>query len=381
MATIEERLAALESWQAAHVKNQQRDLKVLGARVTALEATVAELLEGTSGPPPVDPPPPPPVDPPPVDPPPPATGGNVLGVDFTKRPRTGSAWNRMVAASKSLGPVTLTDTGGANNGELLAAAFVAAATGDAAMRTAVIARCEAALNGSHARTLEQARNLAPIAIALSALGEHGLDAELRRERDFKADSQGSVIDCHKVRPNNWGTCSGLARIAVSAHIGDSADLVAAVQVHKGWLGDRSAYAGFKYGDLSWQADPSKPVGINPKGATKSGTVIDGVLPDDQRRAAAFPDWSNENYVWQALGEIAATQAILRHNGYGDVLFWSDSAVQRAYALYASRGYGCSGDDGWQYAAAYHYGVTLQHDGYAPGKSFGWFDWLYGYPGS
>jgi hypothetical protein len=39
-------------------------------------------------------------------------------------------------------------------------------------------------------------------------------------------------------------------------------------------------AGFKFGDLHWQADPSKPVAINPKGATKNGHLIDGVLADD-----------------------------------------------------------------------------------------------------
>lgn len=319
----------------------------------------------------------PPPPPPPVDPPPPATGGNILGVDFAKRPRTGAAWDRMLAASKNLGPVTLTDTGGAANGELLAAAFVAAATGDNALKSKVAAMCRDALEGPHARTLEQARNLAPIAIALSAIGAHGADDLLRRERDYKADSQGSVIDCHKTRPNNWGTCSGLARIAVSAHIGDSADLVAAVQVHKGWLGDRASYAGFKYGDLSWQADPSKPVGINPDGATKNGIDVDGVLPDDQRRAAAFPNWANENYVWQALGEVSATQYILRASGFPDVFGWSNNAVQRAYELYAIKGYGCSGDDGWQYKAAADRGVTIKHDGFAPGKSFGWADWLYG----
>lgn len=315
-------------------------------------------------------PPPPPPDPQP-------SGDNILGVDFASRPRSGPAWDRMLAASKNLGPVTLADTSGTNNGELLAAAFVAAATGDGALRTAVLARCEAALNGAHYRTLEQARNLAPIAIAINVLGEHGLDGELRRERDYKAESQGSVIDCHRKRPNNWGTAAGLARIAVSAHLGDTADVVAAVAVHRGYLGDRAAYAGFSYGDTSWQADPSKPVGINPGPATRSGISIDGVLPDDQRRGGSFPKWTNQNYVWQALGELAGTQYILRAIGYPDVFDWSDGAVKRAYALYAAKGYGCSGDDGWQYKAALDRGVTIEHDGYEPGKSFGWADWLYG----
>lgn len=315
--------------------------------------------------------------PPPPPPPPPPVTTNILGVDFAALPQTGAAWDRMKAAAGSLGAVTLTDTAGAKNGALLAAAFVAAATSDGTLKTKIVAVCKAALNGSHARTLEQARNLAPIAIALDAIGSIALDPELKRERDFKASDQGSVIDCHKKRPNNWGSASGLARIAVSAHLKDSADLAEAVKVHRGWLGDRAAYAGFAYGDMSWQADSSKPVGVNPKGATKSGVNIDGVLPDDQRRASAFPAYVNENYVWQALGEASGTQFILRASGYPDCFAWSDAALARAYANRAAHAYGCSGDDGWQYAAASAHGVTISHTGEAPGKSFGWADWLYG----
>lgn len=321
----------------------------------------------------------PPPPPPPVDPPPPATGGNILGVDFAKRPRTGAAWDRMLAASKGLGPVTLTDTGGAANGELLAAAFVAAATGDQTLAGKVIGHCVVALSGPHARTLEQARNLAPVAIALSALGYHDADDLLRRERDYKADSQGSVIDCHKVRPNNWGTCSGLARIAVSAHVGDTADVVAASAIFRGWLGDRAAYAGFKYGDMSWQSDKAKPVGINPKGAAINGYNVDGVLPDDQRRTLKNPpDYVCENYVFQALGEAFATALIFRGSTkFDDPFLASDGALRRAYQSLAAHGCKATGDDGWQYAAASMLGVTLAHDGYAPGKSMGWVDWLYG----
>lgn len=301
---------------------------------------------------------------------------SILGVDFASRPKSGDAWNRMLAASKNLKAVTLTDTGGSANGELLAAAFVAAALQDSALAGKVVSICKTALNGSHSRTLEQGRNLAPIAIALDSVGDHSLDSLLLRERDYKATEQGSVIDCHKKRPNNWGTVAGLARVAVDAHIGDTTDLSAAVKIHQGWLGDRSKYAGFSYGDTSWQANPSLPVGINPKNATKSGILIDGVLPDDQRRTKSFPTWYNENYVWQALGEVAATQFILNAAGYPDVFEWSDAAVTRAYARYAAHNFGCDGDDGWQYAAAALRGVTVSHVGFEPGKSFGWVDWLY-----
>jgi|GEM_PF-5019982 len=40
------------------------------------------------------------------------------------------------------------------------------------------------------------------------------------------------------------------------------------EVGRYWLGDRTSYAdtsspGFRYGDLCWQVNPNKPVGINP----------------------------------------------------------------------------------------------------------------------
>src|SRR6185295_5158219 len=139
----------------------------------------------------------------------------------------------------------------------------------------------------------------------------------------------TLISTHDVRPNNWGTHAGASRVAADLYLGDKADLAKAAQVFKGWLGDRTAYAGFTYGDTSWQADPSKPVGINPKGATKSGHNIDGVLPDDQRRAGGFT-WPapSENYVWEALQGALAQAVILDRAGYA-AFEWQDQALLRA----------------------------------------------------
>jgi hypothetical protein len=128
-------------------------------------------------------------------------------------------------------------------------------------------------------------------IAADLVGLHSYDAGkdeqfrswLAAVRTETLDGK-TLISTDEDRPNNWGTHAGASRVAVDLYLGDKADLVRAAQVFKGWLGDRSAYAGFTYGDTAWQADPSKPVGINPKGATKRGHTIDGVLPDDQRRA-------------------------------------------------------------------------------------------------
>src|SRR6185295_2047989 len=91
---------------------------------------------------------------------------------------------------------------------------------------------------------------------------------------------------HERRPNNWGTHAGAARVAIALYLGDDAELARAATVFHGWLGDRAAYAGFEYGDVTWQCDPSKPVGINAS-CVKDGHDIGGALPDDMRRGASF----------------------------------------------------------------------------------------------
>lgn len=328
------------------------------------------------------PPPPPPVEPPP----PPSGATNLFGVDFTARPRSGPEFERMKAAAKGLRALSMNsvDGNGGANGSLLAAAYLAAATGDADLKGAVVKVIADAMapTAKRGRTLEQARNLAPFALALGALDEHALDAMLKAERDRVMPSQGSVRDCQRKRPNNWGTCSGLARVAVDAHIGDLDDLADAAKVFLGWVGDRSAYTGFTYGSLDWQANPTQPVGINWAGAKRGSVLVDGILPDDQRRQSEhgskprFPVYACENYVWQAAGEVFMTALILRANGYPDVFTWADHALQRMYVSLAAHDCEASGDDAWQYANAQMVGVTISHDGYAPGKSAGWTDWLY-----
>ena len=142
---------------------------------------------------------------------------------------------------------------------------------------------------------------------------------------------------------------------------------------------RSAYAGFSWGDTSWQCDPARPVGINPAGCVRDGHSLDGVLPDDQRRGGSYT-WPapKENYVWEAL-QGAVLQAELLYQGGHGAWGWQDSALRRAVRwLVEVNGYPAEGDDTWipwlidaRYGTSYH--------GSAPsrsGKNFGFTDWLY-----
>ena len=58
----------------------------------------------------------------------------------------------------------------------------------------------------------------------------------------------TLISTHEERPNNWGTAAGASRMAVALYLGDTTQLERCAQVFHGWLGDRSAYAGFDFGD-------------------------------------------------------------------------------------------------------------------------------------
>ncbi len=165
-----------------------------------------------------------------------------------------------------------------------------------------------------------------------------------------------------------------------------AELIRAAQVFKGYLGDRDESDGDSYTlpdsnfrGLSWQCDPSKPVGINPKGCTKDGHSIDGVLPDDQRRSGDFT-WPppKQNYVYTALQGVLPQAVILYRAGY-DVWNWEDKAILRAFEwLYDQADYPAPRDDAWTAWLVDHYyntggrfsaGLSI-----STGKTMDWTDW-------
>ena len=167
---------------------------------------------------------------------------------------------------------------------------------------------------------------------------------------------------------------------MAVYLGRDDQVERCAQVFKGYLGDRASYANFTYGDdLSWQADPSAPVGINPLGATKDGHNIDGVLPDDQRRNGEF-SWPppKTNYVYEALQGALAQAVILYRRGY-DVWNWEDQAFGRAFNwLHEQASFPATNDDSWTpHIINYYYGTNFP----APvpaglGKNMAYTDWTH-----
>jgi hypothetical protein len=315
--------------------------------------------------------------------------GNNVGLwtsasELAAKPTSGAAWNAVLAAAnRATGLPNVADQDDDTDVRVLAKALVFARTNDAGYRQDVIAACRAAIDTElGGRTLALGRNLIGYVLAADLVGlPPADDADFRdwleRCRTETLDGM-TLVSTHEERPNNWGTHAGASRAAVAAYLGDTAELARCAQVFRGWLGERGVYAGFHYGALDWQADASRPVGINPLGALRAGHSLDGVLPDDQRRAGGFV-WPppKENYVWEALQGALAQAVVLHRAGFRDVFEWGDQALLRALTwLHAQCLYPAEGDDTWEpHVVNAFYGSTFP----APipsqaGKNVGWTDW-------
>jgi hypothetical protein len=277
-----------------------------------------------------------------------------------------------------------------NNVYVLAKALVYARTGVQRYRTEVRQNCMAAINTElGGETLALGRELAAYVIAADLVGlepseDVAFSAWLRRTLSETLSGR-TLRSTHEDRPNNWGTMAGGSRAAVAAYLADRTELARVAQVFKGWLGDRSSYARFRWGELSWHVDPTRPVGINPQGARKQGYNIDGILPDDMRRGGSFrmPPGTT-NYPWEGLAGAVVQAEILHRGGY-TAWEWQNQALRRAvercYAL--SRSYSSSwwvnGSDEqfipWMINKRYRtqYPVNLPA---RLGKIMAWTDWTH-----
>jgi hypothetical protein len=320
----------------------------------------------------------------------PTTGMWITRAEIMSRPMSGAAWSRVAGDAQSSWPKPKISNQD-NQGDVyaLAGALYYARTGDSAMRQKVRNQVMAARGTErHGRVLALARNLVGYVLAADLIDLHSYSAA--DDKAFRSWLAGtlheqlgqcaSLVQCHETNPNNWGTHSGASRIAADIYLGDSGDLRRAATVFRGWVGDRSAYTGFQFDDLSWQCDPSAPVGIDPAGCLKKGRLLDGVLPDDQRRSGGFR-WPprKENYVYEALQGALVQAYLLSRQGY-DAFNWQDKAIRRAYTwLYLVDLFPATGDDSWQIPLVNHvYGTHFLAVGStSPGKNVGYTDWAFG----
>ncbi len=333
----------------------------------------------------------------PIAPPTGPSAGLWISVDEVRRlPMSGAAWTALrAAADGGTGTPSLCDQNSDSNVLVLAKALVYARTGEERYRTDVRRGVMAAMgteSGGNCRSLALGRELAAYVVAadlvgLTAAEDTAFRGWLAGVRTKRLGDSRSLTSCHEDRPNNWGTMCGASRAAASAYLGDRADLDRTARVFKGYVGDRASYAGFAYGDTSWQGDPARPRGINAAGAAKQGVSIDGAIPDDMRRGAGFTTGcpSHTGYPWEALQGVVVQAEILHRQGF-DAWGWEQQAVRRAvaylYALDARCGGWASeatgGDDKFVPWIVNHvYGTRFAATSPAQtGKIMGWTDWTH-----
>lgn len=319
------------------------------------------------------------------------TGGDGIWLspqEIAAMPTSGPGWQKVLEwANDNSSSPNLSDQDDQTDAVMMAKALVYVRTGEQKYRDDVVNAIDKAIGTEDGgRVLALGRNLAAYVIAADLINLDGaLDA---RFRDWLSQVRHEVLDgrtlvnTHEERPNNWGTHAGASRIAVALYLGDTADLERAAAVFKGFVGDRSAYSGFSFGDLSWQCNPSQPVGINPAGCMKNGFVLDGVLPDDQRRAGEL-EWPppKENYAWEALQGVTAQAWMLHRAGY-PAFEWQDYAVLRAVKwLHDYANFPATADDsGTPWLINHVYGEDFPTTSPArPGKNgLGFYEWYFGH---
>ena len=319
----------------------------------------------------------------------------ISAAELARKAMSGSAWESVKGtADGDLGTANIADLHSKHDIKTLAVALVYARTGDPFYRQKAADAILSAIGtdeGGSAHALGRNGASYIIAADLINLSEYdpAADAAFRSWLDaarFVERSDGTLIEEDESRANNHGRYAGATRVAIAVYLGDQAEIERAAQVFKGLLGDRASYNGFAWkNDLSWQADPTQPVGINPLGAVKDGYTIDGALPEEMRRGCAFqspPCYTG--YPWEGLQGILVEAVLLSRQGY-DVFNWQDRAILRSIQFldhlrvtYPQAPWWAIGDDTfipWLVNAIY--GTTfVTTSPIQLGDIMGWTDWTH-----
>jgi alginate lyase len=325
-------------------------------------------------------------------------------------PTSGPAWeNVKVAANSNLSGMTLmTDINSDHDTYTLAAAYAFVRLGGNAYRAkvaqeisrAIGSECTPVISGS--RHLGIARNTASYVIAAQLIDLADYDSALESRfrnwilllRDAPCgNSRDSLKAIHEDRTNNHGTMAASGRAAVSAYLGDTADLARTAQVLRGWMGDRAAFSWplekHHSGSETWMPDPAQPRPVNPVRAVVRGRNVDGAQPQEQARCGKFRWPPCESvYPWAGLSGSIVAAEILRRNGHPAIFLEQSSAIMRGYEFL--RWLATHVDSYWwswaQTAESFqpwlaNWVYDTDFPAYTPssptpGKNMGWTDWTH-----
>ena len=291
----------------------------------------------------------------------PATTTTVAATDGILMPRSellalpmsGTAWSGLkTVADAPLGTPNLCDQNSKHHLRTLAAALVYARTGVASYgskaRAGVMAALPTQVVGCNNATLALGRQLAAYVFSADFADLAGTpDATFRtwlsaiRTKVIGGHSVwNSIRVTHQLAPGNWGAHAGSARIAADLYLGDTTDLAAAAKVTRGFLGDRSAYAGFTdnldANDLSWTCSGSAAT-YTPEdpACSRSGVNLDGAIATDISRGGALrwpPADPGIPYQLESIQGLGLQVELLYRHGYPDAWSWSSSALKRGAAM-------------------------------------------------
>ena len=336
-----------------------------------------------------------------------ATGGELLmpHSELMALPTTGTAWTGLKAVADAALPApNLCDQSNNHHLRTFAAALVYARTGIASYgakaRAAVMAALPTQVVGCDNATLALGRQLTAYVLAADLAGLSGSDettfrswlSAIRTKFIGGHPSRTTLQNTDTSAPNNWGAYAGAGRIAADLYLDDTADLAAAARVTRGFLGDRSAYAGFTTtltsAAVSWTCTGSVSTYTALNAAcTKSGINIDGGIGADISRGGPLrwpPLDPGIPYQLESIQGLGLQLELLSRHGYPDAWSWSNSALKRAAAIVTRSG--AAGGTGWNLTTAsrqmpwllnLRYGTSIPTRTAGMGRAIGFTDWLYG----
>lgn len=334
---------------------------------------------------------PPTATPVPVTPAPVGSGIWISQQEIMALPTSGAGWaDVLAAANASAGSPSLSNQDSNNSTSIMAKALVCARLNTQPYCGDVESALNTVANGLPVdRALALGRELVGYVLSADIINlkvrNPTLDAKFRTEignlrTKTTASGPDSLTVCDNERANNWGGHCGASRIAVDLYLGDTVDLDKAAKVLQSWLGDYDAWTGLKYDQPywdDWQVDPSRPVGVLPVGAEINGENVDGLQPEEMRRAGTFA-WPPKatDYAWEGLQGRLASVYMLSRAGY-DSKNWSDKAMLRAIQALYRINWPAEGDDQWQpWLVNYMYGTDFPTTGGGKGKNVGWTMWTH-----
>jgi hypothetical protein len=271
-------------------------------------------------------------------------------------------------------------------------ALYAVRTGDAAARTKALASLTSAIGTeSGARWLAIGRNLGGYIIAADLLGvRSGPTFDWLKSfatRTLASNNSGDPVTMRQsawVSGSNASAQEGFVSSALAVYLRDQGLLDWNWMAFRRYVGDRTSTHHITSNSDAWQMVPADPVGIQNKGAVKSGILLDGAISNDMSRGGGLV-WppSYTSYPWVGLEGSVPAAVVLSRQGY-PAFSIVDSALRRAAEyLWAVRQ--ASGNADWYDTSRAPEVKHILNDVYAFGlpegptgigaRTFSFTDWL------